>query len=102
MKEIIDKLNNLKISQKSLDFIEDLSEGLYEEYFRNHVIDGLNVDKHRWYETTLSVYKLEEGLLGVTSVTDLFSEQSTVNDIYHTLEFNEVEEIPSITYKIKK
>ena len=102
MKEIIDKLNALIIQQKSLDFIEDLPEGLYEQYFRNHQAEGLNVDKHRWYETTLSVYKLEEGLLGVTSVTDLFSEQSSVDDIYHTLEFHEVEEIPSITYKIKK
>jgi len=94
--------NNLKIHQESIDFTEDIPEHIYDQCFKNCIAEGLKVDKHRWYETTLAVYKLNEGLLGVVSVTDLFSEQSSVDDIYHTLQFYEVEEVPSITYKIKK
>lgn len=101
MKEIIEELNNLKITQKSIDFSEDLSEDIYDKYFKNCVEEGLSVDKHRWYETSISVYKTDKGLLGVKSITDLFSEQSQCEDIFHTLEFFEMEEIPLISYKKK-
>lgn len=102
MKEIIEELNNLKILQKSMDFLEDLPEEVVDKYFEDYVTEGLEVDKHRWYETSLSVYKVEQGLIGVVSVTDLFSESSEVEDIFYTLQFHEVAEVPSITYKIIK
>ena len=102
MKEIIEELNNLKILQKSMDFLEDLPEEVVDKYFEDCVTEGLEVDKHRWYETSLSVYKVEQGLIGVVSVTDLFSESSEVEDIFYTLQFHEVAEVPSITYKIIK
>lgn len=103
MKEIIKELNDLKITQKSIDFLEDLPEEIYEKYFQEEVENGLDVDKHRWYETSISVFRIDEGLfIGVESVTDTFSEQSEVEDMYHTLRFFEMEAIPSVTYKIKK
>ena len=99
MKEIIEKLNNLKIIQKSMDFCEDLPEDVYETYFQKCVNVGLNVDKSRWYEASIDVYKIPEGFLGVKSVTDTFSESTEVKDIFHTLEFFEMEEIQIVTYK---
>lgn len=102
MKEILEKLNNLKITQESIDFLEDLPEEIYNKYFQDCVTERLDIDKHRWYETSISVYKIPEGLIGVKSITDLFSESSEVADIFHTLQFYEMEEIQTVSYKIKK
>lgn len=104
MKEIVKELNDLKLIQSEMDWIEGIPEELYNRYFENAkcVDEGLDVDKHRWYETTISVYKLPEGLIGVESVTDLFSESSSISDIFHTLRFFEMEEVLIPSYKIKK
>ncbi len=102
MKEIIEKLNNLKILQKSIEFEEDLPEEIYKQYFEGRDLDsGLDVQKHRWYETSISVYEIAEGFLGVRSVTDVFSEQSEVIDMFHTLEFFEMKQVQTTTYEIK-
>ena len=108
MKEIVKQLNNLKIVQKSIDFLEDLPQDIYERFFEGNEVDGeLDVDKHRWYETSVSVFRIDDApispsYLGVRSVTDLFSEQSSVSDMFYTLEFFEMEPIITTTYKIKK
>lgn len=103
IKEIIDELNNLKIIQKTIDFLEDLPEDIYKKWFENRDVDSdLNVNKHRWYETSISVFEIPQGFIGVKSVTDTFSEQSMVEDMFHTLEFFEMEPIITTTYKIKK
>lgn len=101
MKEIINKLNDLKIKQKSMDFEEDLPEDI-EKYFEDIVASDLDVDKHRWYETSMKVYKIDEGFIGVVSITDLFSESGSVDDCDHTLEFYAVREKSVITYEIIK
>jgi tRNA uridine 5-carbamoylmethylation protein Kti12 len=61
----------------------------------------LDIDKHRWYETGVSVWKLNEGFLGVRSVTNIYSESSSVEDMFWNLIFFEMEEIQTITYKKK-
>lgn len=101
MKELIEKLNNLNIIQKNYDFEEDLPEEM-SQYFTKPLVQELDVDKHRWYETGISVWETKEGLLGVRSVTNLYSEQSDYGDISWKLRFFEMEPIETITYKIKK
>jgi predicted restriction endonuclease len=102
MKEIIEELNNLKIIQKSIDFEEDLPEEIYEKYFNQKPLKTeLDIDKHRWYETGESVWKTEKGLLGVRSVTNIYSENSSVEDMFWELMFFEMEEVQTISYKIK-
>lgn len=103
MNTIIKELNDLKIVQKSLDYLEDLPEEIYKKYFENKgcVYSG-DVDKHRWYETSVEVYKVDGVLIGVCAVTDCFSEQSEVQDMFHTLRFFEMEEYTTISYKKKK
>ena len=102
MKEVVQQLNDLKIVQKSGDFLEDLPEDIYEKYFLNCEDENLYVVKHRWYETSISVYTTDKGYLGVRSVTDTFSEQMEIGDIFYTLKFFEMEPIITTTYKIKK
>lgn len=102
--ELVKKLNSLEIIQRNIKWEKDLPEDIYNKYFESigPIMDGLNVVKHRWYETSISVYEIFDRYLGVRTITDLFSEQSSVEDMYHTIEFFEMEQVLSINYKIKK
>ena len=103
-KELVEYLNNLKIAQTS-SWDENIPEDVWNEYFKNKyesVEVGLDVDKHRWYELSTEVLSINDGFIGVHSVTDTFSEQSSIEDMYHHLEFFEMEEIKVTSYKIKK
>lgn len=102
MKALIKKLNDLKIIQESYDFVEDLPSDIQEKYFpAGSLACELDIDKHRWYETSISVWETELGLIGVRAITNLYSENSSYSDIYYTLKFFEMEPIETITYKIK-
>lgn len=104
MKELIDKLNNLKIIQKSIDWIEDIPEDIYKEYFEygDSITEELDVDKHRHYELSTDVYMIKGKYLGIRRISNLYSEMSSCEDIYHTLEFFEMKQTHTITYeKIK-
>ena len=102
MKQVLEKLNGLKILQKSIDFLEDLPEDIYKKYFLNDLDNNLEVDKHRWYETSISIFDIGIGYLGVRSVTDVNSENSEVEDMHYTLEFFEMEQITKISYIEKR
>ena len=99
-KELVEHLNSLNITQTS-EWSEDIPEEIWNEQFKDnhHVIaKGLNVDKHRWYELSTEVIKRNNGFMGVRSVTDCFSESSSIEDMCHDLEFFEMEEVSSVTY----
>ncbi|HMT02307.1 MAG TPA: hypothetical protein PKD00_03205 [Burkholderiales bacterium] len=103
-KELVDYLNGLKIKQTS-SWDEDIPEDVWNEYFEDKlkvVESDLYVEKHRWYETSVEIIKINDGFIGIESVTDTFSEQQEIRDCYHTLEFFEMEPVQTITYKIKK
>ena len=103
MKELIEHLNGLKIIQKSIDFEEDLPNDIYEKYFSGRPLETeMDIDKHRWYETGISVWETEKGLLGVRSVTNIYSENSSVEDMFWELMFFEIESFVTTSYKIKK
>lgn len=98
--EIVSKLNNLKILQTSSDLIENLEEADCV-YFEKQSEEGLEVNTHRWYETAISVFEYEGEFIGVRSVTNSFSEQSSIEDFYYHLKFYEMEEILKVSYKTK-
>lgn len=100
-KELVDYLNNLNILQTS-SWEENIPEEIWNEYFKGKgVTGGLNINKHRWYETSIDVYKINNGFIGIYSVTQCYSEQSSIEDMYHYLQFYEMEEEKIISYKIK-
>ena len=99
-KELVDHLNNLKILQTS-SWDENIPEEIWDKYFKNkheEVKTGLNVDKHRWYEVSTTVIHINDGFIGIHSVTNCFSEQSSIEDMYHHLEFFEMKEVSQPTY----
>ncbi len=66
------------------------------------VKSGLDVDKHRWYEVSTSVYAFGEWFLGVRGASDLFSEEMDFDDCgIKTIAF-EMEAQQSTTYVSKK
>ena len=101
-KELVELLNSLKILQTS-DWEESIPEKIWDEYFVDSktVVSGLDVDKYRWHELSTEVLRINDGFIGVRSITTMYSEQSSYGDIFHHLEFFEMEEIPSFTYKKK-
>lgn len=102
-KELVDYLNSLQILQTS-SWDECISEDIWDTYFDNKietVETDLNIDRHRWYELSTEVISIRDGYIGIRSVTNCYSESSSVGDMYHLLEFFEMEPEITTTY-VKK
>lgn len=109
MKELIAKLNALQITQTKGEWDENIPDEIYEEHFKDN--DGVasykeiawnfDTDTHRWYETSTTVLKFEDGLMGIHYITNMFSESQGYEDCYHTIEFFEMEEFVTTSYRPK-
>ncbi|MFW6008311.1 MAG: hypothetical protein ACOCP8_03505, partial [archaeon] len=59
--ELIEKLNEAKITQFMGDWEENIPDDIWDEYFKNNfneIKSGLNIDTHRWYETSITVIEI--------------------------------------------
>ena len=94
----------MKIVQKNIELLECLPEDIYKEYFadKNSVARDLEIDRHRWYETSVIVFKVLEGYIGCRYVSNVFSERMSPEDIGHYLKFEEYIPKSIITYVPKK
>lgn len=102
---LVEKLNNLKILQTSYEFEELIPKEIWEEHFEDkyEAVDwDLDVDTHRWYETSITVLKFNDCFMGVRFITKMFSESQEYEDCYHHLEFMEMEEYSTVSYRTKK
>ncbi len=100
-KELLSNLEELDITQTAGDWAENLPDEIWEQYLKNNfkeVKAGLDVDTHRWYETSITVIETCGGLLGIRHITNMFSEGQGFEDCYVTLEFIEMKEVRSISY----
>lgn len=103
LQELITKINELNLCQTEYPDEQEFNEEIDSELSNLKVVDsGLDVDKHRWYETSVTVYKHPEGFFGIRYVTDQFSEMSSIEDHYWDLKAFEMEEVSTVTYKVKK
>jgi hypothetical protein len=104
MEELVRKLNNLNISQTSCDWEENIPNGIYNEYFDNkgkEVGEALDIEKHRWYETSTVVVEINGEFMGINLVTDIFSENMDISDCGEVITFFEMEEYITTSYKSK-
>ena len=103
--ELIKKLNEHELIQNS-SWDESLPDEIWSNDFENKhqvVAENLDVDKHRWYETSIVVIEFEDGsLMGTRVVSDLFSESMSFEDVDWGMVFFEMEPVTTVTYKIKK
>ncbi len=100
--ELLEKLNGLKIIQKQISWQECLSEEIWNEHFDGNfkeIKNGIDPDAHRWYETSISVIRIYGKLLGIKHITNLFSESSSCEDCFITIEFFEMKEINVVSYE---
>jgi len=100
--ELLKKLQDLNITQTKGDWAENLPDDIWKEYFKanfKEVKSGLDVDTHRWYETSTNVIEIFGGLLGITFITNMFSESQDYEDCYVTIEFNQMKEVQTISYE---
>jgi len=101
-KELVKKLNDLQIHQTTGDWAESLPDNIWEDNFEgqySEVEEGLDVDTHRWYETSVTVVKINDGFIGINYITNTFSESTYIEDCYHHLVFSEMKEITVTSYK---
>lgn len=101
---LVEKLNNLKILQTTYEFEELIPKEIWDEHFEGkyEAVDyDLDVDTHRWYETSITVLKFTDGFMGVRFITNMFSEYQGYEDCYHHLEFMEMEEYKTVSYRAK-
>ena len=101
-KNLIQKLNDLKILQTESDWAENIPMPFWENYFKGNfkeVAQNLDVDTHRWYEISTTVVSLPAGLVGIRFVTNVFSESMDYEDCEHIIEFLEMKEIIVTSYE---
>lgn len=101
--ELLSELQKLDITQTEGDWAENLPEEIWEKHFKgNHkeVAHGLDIDTHRHYEVSTSVISIYEGFIGVTFITNMFSEMSSYEDCCVEMAFEEMEEVNVVSYKV--
>lgn len=62
------------------------------------IVRDLNLDRMRWYEVSTNVYKCEDGFVGVTGVSNLYSEMMSWDDCDFKCEAEEYFPVQSIQY----
>ena len=102
--ELLEKLQSLNITQTKSDWAEILPDEIWKEYFEGNFTEiafNLDIDTHRWYETSVSVIKIYDRFLGIKYITNMFSESQDYEDCYVTMEFYEMKETQITTYTKK-
>jgi hypothetical protein len=100
--EMLAKLNDLSITSYWEDGIPD---DIWEKYlYRKHEekATGLDVDTHRWYEISTTVWLVEGRLLGIRHVSNIFSESMGMSDCGVEAQFFEMEEVTVTSYRPKR
>lgn len=95
--------------QELINLVNDNNDKLFsiydaEDYYVEDrcVAKNLNIDKHRWYTISTSVYKLEDGYVGITGVSSLNSEEMNYADCDVLCQAEEYEEVQITSYKPKE
>lgn len=94
-KELVAEINAAKIcTPHSVEDTIDM-EGVTE-------VATLDEDEHRWYIMATKVFKVGDEFFGVYGPVSLKSESMGYSDVGHECEAFEMEQVPSVTYKVKK
>ena len=64
--------------------------------------EGLDINEHRWYSIATNYYKMDDGILGVRGVYQVFSEGMCDADCDEGIEAFEGEEYTTISYRPKQ
>jgi hypothetical protein len=90
-----------KVNEGKFDSLWDVDEYFEYELKIKSLEEGLDIDKHRWYEVSTSVYPIGDRFLGVSGISQCYSESSGPEDCCHASEAFEMVEKKTVTY-VKK
>ena len=85
----------------SIHRVEDICDSFYKAK-PQLLKSNLDLEEHRWYEVSTSVYKLGNWFIGIRGASKLYFESSDWSDFMECTIAFEMEEVPSVTYKRKK
>jgi len=89
-----------KINEKKFSSLWGADEYMEYNLKIKTICEGLDIDKHRWYEITTSVYQIGDRFLGIRGISKCYSESSSPEDYCETSEAYEMKEIKKVTYAI--
>lgn len=94
--EFINAINNSNIHALfEIDEIESIDK------IPEQLASGMNLDEHRWYSIATNYYKLEDGIVGVTGVYQIFSQMMDASDCDEDVYAFEGEEYTTVSYRPK-
>ena len=99
---LLEELNRSKIIQNFSDWEESLPEDIWENHFRDRfkeIDSGLDVETHRWYEISTCVVGIYGSLLGISYISNVFSEGIDVGDCCVDMQFFEMKEVEVVSYQ---
>ena len=102
--ELLEQLKALKLIQTKMDWAENIPQDIWDKYIDDKfetVSEDLNVDRHRHYETSITVIKIYDRLLGITHISNIYSEGNECEDCYVEMQFSEMIAIPTVAYTRK-
>ena len=97
--------------QELIDYVN--SNGFYSIYeFEDSLTDrqlelktvseDIEVDRHRWYEISTTIYKVEDGYVGIRGISQIYSEYMSDKDCNYLCKASEYEEVQTISYREKQ
>jgi hypothetical protein len=96
VQDLIELINNNVELYHNAD-AEDL---LYKHNVKK-IAYNLGIDRHRWYETSIDVYKCEDGYVGITGISKIYFERMSSIDCGVHCYAEEYEPVQITSYKPK-
>lgn len=98
--ELINKINSLKLIQKDWWEEVEFPQEIQEVLDICKIVDSeLDINKHRWYEVSTTVYELNGEYFGIKYVTNTYSESSSIMDMFHTIKAFPMKQIQTVSYE---
>lgn len=96
VQELIDHINSNEFYS-----LWDMEDSLFynDKDLPKRVAENLEKEEYRWYDVSVSVYKLEDGFVGVRGIS--FKYPDILDDYIPKCSASEYIEIPSVSYKRK-
>ena len=98
VKELIDYVNSNEF-YSLWDMEDSLCSDFLNKGLPQLVAENLEKEKYRWYEVSVSVFKLEDGFVGVKGVSFKYTE--ILDDYIPKCSASEYQEAKTLIYKIK-
>jgi len=100
---LVKELNARQIKQQDVCWEENIPDDIWQQFFASHtVVDSdIDIDKHRWYEVSTTVVNLDDRFLGISHISNIYSEATDPEDIGRVMEFFEMEETVVVSYERK-